>query len=389
MGSVAKSADFGLETLSRPVAARATILCRLLRLASESRLATLYANNVELCTPALACCCYMFCSTALTLANKFIFSAEKLNYPWMLLGIQSVLVTSALSIYCALTRGHVIRPALLRDMFIPCALFTAYIFTNARTLRYISLPVLSVIKSLAPMGIAVAERAMFNERISVGTYSAMALIVAGNIATALNDIEFLPLGYIWAFCNVLCNILYVLSLRFCLSKEYSPLEKTIHSNLIAATCYMLPLAVANGEMTGFWADFTQTSKAFKTVYGCACILSAGIGASVFWVVQTSNGSTLSFAGASNKFLVVLLGAVLFQANISFVGWIGVMLGVVAGVLFTLSKARDAIGRAKSKGATLSNSFSKVDLENSDDDTSCDVRSDGEDDLQIMTSPRNA
>lgn len=299
----------------------------------------------------LACFSYAGCSTLLTLANKAIFSENKLNYPWMLLGAQSIVVTLLLLIYYAASTSHpLLKRELLRQMILPCTFFTFFIFTNARALRYISLPVLTVIKSLAPMGVALVERALFTERLSLGTCGAMALILFGNAVTVVHDLQFQPIGYMWASLNVITNVAYVVSLRYCLSNSYSSGQKTLHSNILACSL-IFPAAVVGGETPGFFVEFGRTSLRFRGLFLLSCMLAAGIGASVFWVIRATSGSTLAFIGATNKVFVVTLGATLFDAKISLAGWVGVGLGTLAGFCFAASKRkgqkrRRAEGRQK-------------------------------------------
>ncbi|PXF46957.1 GDP-mannose transporter [Gracilariopsis chorda] len=297
----------------------------------------------------IACASYTTCSVLLTLANKAIFSENKLNFPWMLLGVQSGVVALLLMVYYSVDRNYTLfKRDLLRQMLLPCVFFTCFIFTNARALRYISLPVLTVIKSMAPMGVALAERVMFKEKVSFATYGAMMLIVGGNGVTALHDMEFDLVGYAWAFVNVIMNIAYVISLRYCLSNSYSTGEKTLHSNTLACA-FIFPLALACGEWPEFVLEFNRTSGRFKALFMVSCVLAAGIGASVFWVITAASGSTLSFVGASNKVLVVILGAALFETRISAAGWAGVGMGTVAGFVFALSKAVDVRRRKGAAG----------------------------------------
>ncbi|PXF47493.1 GDP-mannose transporter 1 [Gracilariopsis chorda] len=286
-------------------------------------------------TPVLAALAYVTTSTSLTLANKLIFS-HSLDYPWALLSFQSLGVTLILSVFQLCRRVPPVSLALLRQIFLPCVLFTLYIFTNARALRSVSLPVLSVLKSMAPMGIALAERALFSDPIAPSTAFAMVLIIAANAVTALNDLDYHLSGYVCALLNVVVNIFYVLSLRACLSDKFTPLQKTLHANLVAATL-LLPLAVVNRQLIPFIEQFPTTSLWFRHVFVLSSVLAAAIGIAIFWLVSVTSGSTLSFLGACNKFSVVLLGAVLFNTNISPLGWVSVIAGVMAGVLFAISK----------------------------------------------------
>lgn len=301
----------------------------------------------------LACLSYAGCSTLLTLANKAIFSEARLNYPWMLLGVQSVVVTLMLLVYYAGFAGTqpLMKRELLRQLLLPCSFFTAFIFTNACALRHISLPVLTVIKSLAPMGVALAERAVFQERVSLGTYCAMALIISGNAVTVVHDIEFNATGYTWAGLNVIMNVAYVVSLRYCLNDKFSSGMKTLHSNVLACS-FIFPLAIAAGEYPSFFVEFGQTSLRFRSLFLLSCVLAAGIGASVFWVIQTASGSTLSFVGAANKVFVVILGAILFDAKISPAGWVGVGMGTLAGLCFAIAKAMAARSKAAREEAMV-------------------------------------
>ncbi|CAN8068122.1 unnamed protein product, partial [Agarophyton chilense] len=286
--------------------------------------------------PLLACVAYVTTSTSLTLANKLIFS-HSLDYPWALLSLQSVGVAVLLSVLRLARRSAPVSLPLLRQIFAPCVLFTLYIFTNARALRAVSLPVLSVLKSLAPMGIALAERALFADRIAPSTAAAMLLIVVANAVTAVTDLHYDVVGYAWAMANVVINILYVLSLRACLSNSFSPVQKTLHANLVAASL-MLPIAFTTNQLLPFIQRFPASSAVFRHVFVLSSFLAAAIGISIFWLVSVTSGSTLSFLGACNKFSVVLLAALLFHTEISALGWLSIMAGVFAGVLFALSKA---------------------------------------------------
>jgi GDP-mannose transporter len=307
----------------------------------------------------LACLSYASCSTMLNLANKAIFSDRKLNYPWSLLGIQSFVCALMLGAYYAITmRRFPLKTALLRELLLPCSVFALFIFTSARALRYISLPVLSVIKSFAPMGIAATERVLFGERIHAGTYVAMLIILVANLVTVLNDIEYSPVGYMWAALNTIANIIYVVSLRFCVSKNYKNGEKALHLNILL-TAIFPPIAIAMGELPGFIVDFSLTSARFRLLFFFSCILAAGIGASVFWVLQSTSGSTLSFIGAANKVSVIILGAILFEVHISGAGWLGIFLGVLGSVAFTVSKLRANSEENAAKGGDRGDRSSKT------------------------------
>ncbi len=285
----------------------------------------------------LACLSYSICSTSLTLANKAVFSAATFRYVWAPLCIQSAVAALILICYLYARGLPALSTRLLRDMFAPCSLFTLYIYSNALALRSVSIPVLSVVKSLAPAGVAIFEALIFGDRMPVLSFVAMALILVGNAVTRIHDIEFNAQGYSWAFANVVLNIAYYVSLRLCLSDNFGALEKTLHSNILAVA-FTFPAAALSGELDTFSQDFADTDTGFKFVFCISCMVAVGIGTSVFWAISTSSASTLSFVGAANKFVVVFLGALLFGASVSFAGWVGIIIALVAGVLFAAAKS---------------------------------------------------
>lgn len=253
----------------------------------------------------------------------------------------------------------------------------SFLLSAARALRYISLPLLSVIKSLSPVGIAAIE-SMQGIYVSKGTYFAMFLIVVANAVSVYYDVEYQPLGYMWAMANVCFNVVYVTLLRR-LEFDASNVEKTLHNNflLVAIT---LPIGLATGEVLDFATAFVATSPQFKAMYFVSCLLAAAIGTTVFWVIQATSGSTLSFVGTSNKILVVGLGAILFEAKISLPGWFGIVLGVAASICFTVSKSQQDTASEDVKSLrTQAGSDNKIDVQSSSVDSEDDGDEEGKTD----------
>lgn len=274
----------------------------------------------------------------LVLINKYLFSGS-FNYPWLLLGFQSAFVSVTISTYYFMyLREWPLRWSHLGELLAPSLAFALFLFSNARALRHLSLPMYSVIKSLAPIAIALLETVMFSERVSRGTYLALVLTIVGNAASVANDLEYSLIGYAWACFNCCVNVLHVLLLRKAVRTPCSNSVKTLASN-IWITAISLVVGVYAGEAPGFTKQISSAGLNFILLYGVSCVLSACIGHSVFWVMQTTSGSTLSFVGTSNKAAVILLGAVFFQTKLNAAGALGVTLSVIASICFSVSKAR--------------------------------------------------
>lgn len=166
----------------------------------------------------------------------------------------------------------------------------------------------------------------------------MLLIVLSAFVTAINDLEYSTVGYVWAALNVLANVAYLASLRIFLSDtQLSPLDKTFHSNLLSIIP-ILPISLLFGEVPNVVTALRQRSPAFQLAYIGSGFLTTGVCASAFWTISLTNGSTLSFIGGFNKVPIILLSLFLFDMRISIAGWIGVTLGVVAGIVFMKAKS---------------------------------------------------
>lgn len=288
---------------------------------------------------ARACLSYAVSSAAVTLMNKVVFSHAHFNYPWFTLASQNLISVLVISVFRCLgyTKAGKLNPVLIRSMPLPIFFFVLFIFTNAQSLRYVNLPVLTVWKSLGPMFVTLFERAYFRDRFSIHVYLSMLLIMLSAFVTAINDLEYSIVGYAWAALNVLANVAYLASLRIFLSDtQLSPLDKTFHSNLLSIIP-ILPISLLSGEAPGVISALRQRSPAFQFAYIGSGFLTTAVCASAFWTISLTNGSTLSFIGGFNKVPIILLSLFLFDMRISTAGWIGVTLGVVAGFVFVRAK----------------------------------------------------
>ena len=272
--------------------------------------------------------------------NKVVFSHAQFNFPWFTLAFQNLISVIVITIANRLgftTAGKLSRP-LAKCMAVPIVNFVIFIFTNAQSLRYVNLPVLTVWKSLGPLFITLFERFYFGDQFSIHVYLSMTLIAISAFVTAINDLEYSPIGYAWAALNVISNVAYLASLRVYLrDPDISALDKTFHSNLLSLIP-IVPMAFISGEVPQVLNALIARSVWFQAVYVLSGVLTTAVCASAFWTISVTNGSTLSFIGGFNKVPIILLSLFLFDMQISSAGWVGVTLGVFAGIVFVRAKS---------------------------------------------------
>lgn len=309
-------------------------------------------------TAVVACIAYAASSTLVTLLNKIVFTHSWFHYPWTTLAVQNILSVLLISVgrLFGFTSAGTYSRKVARDMTIPIICFVLFIFTNAQSLRYINIPVLTVWKSLGPLFVTLFERFYFGDMFCPRVYYAMALIALSALVTSINDLEFSVIGYFFAAANVVANVAYLASLRIYLrSPHVSSLDKTFHSNLLS----LIPigiLAIASNETPHVLRDFQTTSMMFKFIFILSGFLTTAVCATAFWTISLTNGSTVSFIGGMNKVPMILISLVIFETRMSIAGWMGVVLGILAGFIFMRAKAMSPLSNTAQTSSALDSSM---------------------------------
>lgn len=288
-----------------------------------------------------ACLWWAFQSVALVLANKAVFSQPLFDYPWLIITVQSLVVVFAFSIVAFVRREppnfHNVH---ISNMFVPSALFLLYHYSNARALRFISLPAFTVVKSLAPLGVTTVERIAFGNSIPSGVYAAMALSLLANVFTfdsASAITETSMLGYAWSVFNVSTHIFYVLALRYC-AGAYKATDKAFVANLLSLPV-AFSFAIANHELATFSHEVTLLPPTVRIPLVLSFALSAGCLVSVLSAFEAASSDALRYLAQTNKIAIVLLGAAIFRTKFTPHAWFGVFLALSSGFLFVYAKSQ--------------------------------------------------
>ena len=291
----------------------------------------------------LACLWWATQSVALVLANKAVFSQPLFDFPWLIITIQCVVVVFAFSLVAIVRREQpAINLTQVSNMLVPSILFLLYHYSNARSLRFISLPAFTVVKSLAPLGVTTVERIAFGNSIPMGVYAAMALSLLANVftfdsASAISETSLL--GYAWSLFNVTTHIFYVLALRYC-SGSYKATDKAFVANLLSIPIAFL-FSIANQEVTTFSHEITLLPSVVRLPLILSFALSAGCLVSVLSAFEAASSDALRYLAQTNKIAIVLLGAAIFRTKFTPHAWFGVFLAVFSGFCFVYTKSHNS------------------------------------------------
>lgn len=288
----------------------------------------------------LACLWWATQSVALVLSNKAVFAQPLFDYPWIIITVQCVVVVFAFSLVAIVRREPpAISIAQVSNMLIPSALFLLYHYSNARSLRFSSLPAFTVVKSLAPLGVTTVERIAFGNSIPSGVYAALAMSLLANVftfdsASAISETSLL--GYAWSCFNVTTHIFYVLSLRYC-AGSYKATDKAFVASLLSIPVAIV-FSIANQELGTFSHEVALLPTAARIPLVLSFALSAGCLVSVLSAFEAASSDALRYLAQTNKIAIVLLGAAIFRTKLTPQAWFGVLLAVLSGYCFVYAKS---------------------------------------------------
>lgn len=289
----------------------------------------------------LACLWWATQSVALVLANKAVFSQPLFDFPWLIITIQCIVVVFAFSLVAVVRREPPpMKLNQITNMLVPSALFLLYHYSNARSLRFISLPAFTVVKSLAPLGVTTVERIAFGNSIPTGVYAAMALSLLANVftfdsASAISETSLL--GYAWSLFNMTTHIFYVLALRYC-AGSYKATDKAFVANLLSIPIGFM-FSFANQEVNTFSREVSLLPSGARVPLVLSFALSAGCLVSVLSAFEAASSDALRYLAQTNKIAIVLLGAAIFRTKFTPHAWFGVFLAVVSGFCFVYTKSK--------------------------------------------------
>jgi GDP-mannose transporter len=238
-------------------------------------------------------------------------------------------------------------------------LFCLMLWTSGKALRFVSMPIFTVFKNLAVVGTTSWEYVRYGSKVSAGIVLSLALMVGGSIVAGAGDLTASREGIFWMMVNVVMTVSYVASLKELVPPNLPASAKTLANNYLSMFVF-LGGAVANGELGAFWESLLAQSRLFKLALLFTGIIGTAINMSTFWCARVTSGATYAFVGASNKIPVAVIGHFAFHSVLTISGWMGVALGLGAGIVFAITKERER--RQAAAAAVLAREDSAADSE---------------------------
>lgn len=184
--------------------------------------------------------CFGFaCSSILMILINKEMAIQLNSYVSILLLMQN-LFTLLILIYT--TKPHFEKEK--GQKWVPCSIFFSInIFTSIISFLYINVPTFTIFRNLQPL-LAIALNVVYPTNAPPQNLSIFFLIfvIQGAIVYAFNDLQFSPIGYVWASCHVVSMSFYACLVKFlnaCENMNLNAQEMSFYNNLLSIPIILL------------------------------------------------------------------------------------------------------------------------------------------------------
>ncbi|KAL2168639.1 hypothetical protein VTG60DRAFT_6983 [Thermothelomyces hinnuleus] len=313
-------------------------------------------------SPGASILAYCLSSISMTVVNKYVVSGSEWNLNFFYLAVQSLVCT--LAILVSRQTGLIKNLAPFdtnkaRKWFPVSLLLVGMIYTGAKALQYLSVPVYTIFKNLTIIVIAYGEVLWFGGSVTPLTLLSFGLMVLSSVIAAWADIQAaidgvghsgetsaalatLNAGYAWMGMNVVCTSSYVLGTRKAIKKmNFKDYDTMFYNNLLTIPVLIVcSLLVEDWSSENLARNFPAESRN-KLMVG---MVYSGLGAIFIsycsaWCIRVTSSTTYSMVGSLNKLPIAISGLIFFDAPITFGSVTAIFVGFISGLVYAWAKIR--------------------------------------------------
>jgi GDP-mannose transporter len=269
--------------------------------------------------------------------NKLVINTYNLNYPMVLLFLQKI--CALVLIVACKALGVLHYPAFdikVARRWMPLTLlFVAMLWTSMKSLGLMSVAVQTILKNLAIILTAFGDSYFFGKKLTSFMFVSFAMMVLGSYIGSVDDKQVTFWGLFWTFANVLVTVAYVLYMKLLLGNESKEIGRygPVFYNSLLSLPFLLPAASSDISL------FFQDVKAHSGPRAIFCLtammfIGAVMTFATFWCMRVTSPTTYSVTGALSKIPLALLGIVIFDHYPTPMGWLGIVVALSGGFLYT-------------------------------------------------------
>jgi len=315
-------------------------------------------------SPMISILAYCASSISMTVVNKYVVSGQHWNVNFLYLAIQAMVGTGAITACKQFGLIKALAPfesERAKKWFPISVLLVSMIYTGAKALQYLSVPVYTIFKNLTIIVIAYGEVLWFGGSVTPLSLVSFGLMVVSSVVAAWADIQSaiagdfgtassseavstLNAGYAWMGMNVFCSASYLLSMRKVIKKmNFKDWDSMYYNNLLT-----IPVLLVLGLLTEDWssANLARNFPPELRVRMGVGIVYSGL-AAIFisycsaWCIRVTSSTTYSMVGALNKLPIAISGLVFFSAPVTFGSVSAIAIGFVSGIIYALARVKQS------------------------------------------------
>ncbi|XBW35359.1 hypothetical protein QEN19_000924 [Hanseniaspora menglaensis] len=321
---------------------------------------------------------YCFSSIIMTIVNKFVVNLKNFNMNFVMLFVQCLVCCTLLVVLKGLNYAK-FRNLNKQDVkkWLPINfLLVAMIYTGSKSLQFLPVPIYTIFKNLTIILIAYGEVLFFGGKVTTLELGSFLLMVLSSVVATIGDNQSkhnlakrlvekaaagvaagssvaasttatetvasaaasINVGYFWMLANCVSSALFVLVMRMRIKlTNFKDFDTMFYNNAVA-----LPILLVSSFVLEDWSaeniatNFTRESVIAMVVSG---MFSVGISYCSGWCVRVTSSTTYSMVGALNKLPIALAGMVFFDAPKNFLSLMSIIIGFLAGIVYTSAKQK--------------------------------------------------
>ncbi|KAB5558695.1 GDP-mannose transporter [Coniochaeta sp. 2T2.1] len=318
-------------------------------------------------SPPASIMAYCLSSISMTVVNKYVVSGTFWNLNFFYLAIQSIVCIVTIMICKQLGMIATLAPfdsTKAKKWFPISLLLVGMIYTSAKALQFLSVPVYTIFKNLTIIVIAYGEVLWFGGSVSPLALLSFGLMVLSSVIAAWADIQAaihgightqeasvalstLNAGYAWMGLNVFCSAAFVLGMRKVIKKmNFKDWDTMFYNNLLSipvlVVCSLIAEDWSSENLAKNFPLETRNRLFIGMIYsGLAAIFISYCSA---WCIRATSSTTYSMVGALNKLPIAVSGLIFFDAPVTFGSVSAIFVGFVSGLVFAWAKVRQSMSK---------------------------------------------
>ncbi|KAG2191202.1 hypothetical protein INT46_007264 [Mucor plumbeus] len=323
---------------------------------------------------------YCVASIVMTVTNKYVVSGD-FNMVFFLLTIQSLVTVLFLQAFKFLNlikyREFDVETA---KKWYPIVIFlVAMIYTGSKALQYLPIPVYTIFKNLTIILIAYGEVLWFGGSVTSMMMMSFGLMTLSSIIAGWNDVSSAlqsmfevtavitavdginMLGYFWMAINCLSSASFVLYMRKRIKlTNFKDFDTVYYNNLLSIPLLIIPsLLLEDWSSKNLLMNFPPEQRQARIWAMIFSGVSAfGMSYASAWCVRTTSSTTYSMVGSLNKLPIAISGIVFFGDVATFSNVSAILLGFIAGMVYSYAKAFPSKKSKDASNFTISSASSQ-------------------------------